>query len=87
MNFAWKALFELTLINLVVSGVLVLIWPSPSTSELWYMAGINWLVFLASVYIFGRVLGPKHDPVRAGNIQDVLLSNSDAPALPARGGD
>ena len=88
MNFAWKALFELTLINLVVSGILVLIWPSPSTTELWYMAGINWVVFLASIYIFGKVLGPKHDPVKAGNIQpDVTLSDSDAPALPTGGGD
>ena len=88
MNFAWKALFELTLINLIVSGILLLIWPSPSTTELWYMAGINWGVFLASIYIFGKVLGPKHDPVKAGNIQpDVTLSDSDAPALPTGGGD
>ncbi len=88
MNFAWKALFELTLINLVVSGLLVLAWPSPSTTELWYMAGINWLVFLVSIYVFGRVLGPKHDPVRAGNVQrEVVLSDSDAPAVPAGSGD
>ena len=88
MSFAWKALFELTLINLVVSGLLVLAWPSPSTSELWYMAGINWLVFIASILIFGRFLAPKHDPVRAGNIQrTVELSDSDAPAIPAGGGD
>jgi hypothetical protein len=52
------------------------------------MAGINWVVFLASIYIFGKVLGPKHDPVKAGNIQpDVTLSDSDAPALPTGGGD
>ena len=87
MSFAWKALFELTLINLVVSGLLVLAWPSPSTTELWYMAGINWVVFLASIYIFGKVLGPKHDPLRAGNIQDVTLSNSESPAIPTGGAD
>lgn len=87
MSFAWKALFELTLINLVVSGLLVLAWPSPSTTELWYMAGINWVVFLASIYIFGKVLGPKHDPLRAGNLQDVTLSDSDSPALPVGGAD
>lgn len=87
MAFAWKALFELTLINLVVSGLLMLAWPSPSTTELWYMAGINWLVFIASIILFGKLLGPKHDPVSAGNVQrDVTLSDSDAPAIPSGGG-
>ena len=87
MAFAWKALFELTLINLVVSGLLMLAWPSPSTTELWYMAGINWLVFIASIFLFGKLLGPKHDPVSAGNVQrDVTLSDSDAPAIPSGGG-
>ena len=88
MAFAWKALFELTLINLVVSGLLILAWPSPSTTELWYMAGINWLVFIGSILVFGKLLGPKHDPVKAGNIQHtVVLSDSDAPAIPSGGGD
>ncbi|MFW6184721.1 MAG: hypothetical protein ACOC8X_13055, partial [Chloroflexota bacterium] len=52
-----------------VTGVLVLIWPDPTVGQLWIMAGINWVVFIASIMFFGIVLAPKHDPRSAGNIQ------------------
>lgn len=87
MAFAWKALFELTLINLVASGILVLIWPEPTTDQLWIMAGVNWVVFIASVLIFGWVLAPKHDRRAAGNIPPaVTLAGPDSSPGSSRGG-
>ena len=44
LKFAWKGLFELTMINIIVTAILIAIWPQPTTTELWYMAAINWLV-------------------------------------------
>ena len=59
MDLAWKGLFELALINILAIAILMLIWPSPTIGELWIMTGINWLVFLSSIWIFGKLLGPK----------------------------
>ncbi len=59
LTLAWKGLFELTLINLIATAVLVAIWPSPTTGELWIMAGVNWVVFFISILLIGRLLSPK----------------------------
>ncbi len=59
MELAWKGLFELTLINILSIAILMLIWPDPSITELWIMTGVNWIVFFASLWIFGKLLGPK----------------------------
>jgi NADH-quinone oxidoreductase subunit H len=58
MALAWKGLFELTLVNLVATAVLVAIWPQPTTSQLWTMAAVNWAIFFASVWVIGRVIVP-----------------------------
>ncbi|MFN3974436.1 MAG: NADH-quinone oxidoreductase subunit NuoH [Dehalococcoidia bacterium] len=44
MGFAWKVLLPLALINLVVTGVEVWLWPHPATVQLWGMVLINWVV-------------------------------------------
>lgn len=44
LKFAWKGLFELTMINIVVTAILIAIWPQPTTAQLWYMAAVNWPV-------------------------------------------
>ncbi|MBM31979.1 MAG: NADH-quinone oxidoreductase subunit NuoH [Chloroflexi bacterium] len=59
MELAWKGLFELTLINILSIAILMLIWPDPSITELWIMTGIKWIVFFVSLWIFGKLLGPK----------------------------
>ena len=66
LSFAWKGLFELTMINLVVTAILATamadIEPDGSTfstGELWLMALINWIVFFPSVYFVGKVLETK----------------------------
>jgi NADH-quinone oxidoreductase subunit H len=57
LKFAWKGLFELTMINIIVTALLIAIWPQPTTSELWIMAAINWPVAIISIWAVSKVLG------------------------------
>ena len=57
LKFAWKGLFELTLINIVVTAILIGIWPQPTTAQLWMMAAVNWPVAIISIWLVSRVLG------------------------------
>ena len=59
LAFAWKGLFELTLVNLIAMAILLAVWPEPTTRELWIIGAINWAVFLIAVYGVGRLLGPR----------------------------
>ena len=59
MSLAWKGLFELSLINLLVIALTMAIWPDPTSNQLIIMTGINWVVFLGSIYIFGKILSPN----------------------------
>jgi NADH-quinone oxidoreductase subunit H len=68
LNFAWKGLFELTMINIVVTAILIAIWSQPTTAQLWMMAAINWPVAIISIYAVSKLLGtsayekPQPDP-------------------------
>ena len=59
MSLAWKGLFELSLINLLVIALTMAIWPDPTSNQLIIMTVINWVVFLGSIYIFGKILSPN----------------------------
>ncbi len=59
LAFAWKGLFELTLVNLVLAAILIAIWPEPTTLQLWIMAAINWPVFFAALWLVAKVMGVK----------------------------
>ncbi len=59
LSLAWKGLFELTLINIFVTAILIAIWPDPTMNELLMMAAINWVVFFVSVWAIGKLLRPK----------------------------
>lgn len=66
LTLAWKGLFELTMINLVVTAILTAAMADReadgslfSTSELWIMAAVNWAVFFPSVYLIGKMLATK----------------------------
>jgi NADH-quinone oxidoreductase subunit H len=59
MALAWKGLFELSLINLLVLALMISIWPDPSGMQLFIMTIINWIVFIMSIYIFGKLLSPS----------------------------
>ena len=59
LSLAWKGLFELTLVNIVVTGILLAIWPQPTYMQLWIMAGINWVVFFISIWAVAKLLGTR----------------------------
>ena len=58
MAFAWKVLFPLALINMFVTATLVVIWPDPDLTytQLWVMAGVNWVVAIGCLVGFTRGL-------------------------------
>lgn len=74
LKLAWKGLFELTLINIVVTAVLIGIWPEPTTNRLWIMAAVNWPVAIISIWAVSKLLGTSGyaDP----------LPDADAPVYP-----
>ena len=60
LKLAWKGLFELTMINIIVTGVLIAIWPEPTTNRLWIMAAINWPVAIISVWGVSKLIGTSN---------------------------
>jgi len=54
LGLAWKYLFPLSLVNLLVLTVETIAWPNPSIAQLWVMAAINWSVTLASIPLLSR---------------------------------
>lgn len=59
MALAWKFLFPLGLINLFVTAAELLIWSNPSGSEIWLMAGINWLIALVCLVVSSHLIAEK----------------------------
>ncbi len=57
LKFAWKGLFELTMINIIVTAILIAIWPEPTVRQLWYMAAVNWPVAIISIWFVSKLLG------------------------------
>ena len=74
LKLAWKGLFELTLINIVVTAVLIAIWPEPTTSRLWIMAAVNWPIAIVSIWAVSKLLGTSS--------YDAPLPEANAPAYP-----
>ena len=56
MAFAWKVLFPLAIINIVVTAPMVMLWPEPTTGQIWTMSGINWAVAIGAVMTLSRLL-------------------------------
>jgi NADH-quinone oxidoreductase subunit H len=62
LKFAWKGLFELTMINIIVTAILIAIWPQPTVAQLWMMAAVNWPVAIISIWFVSKLLGtPSYD--------------------------
>ncbi|MCH7626682.1 MAG: NADH-quinone oxidoreductase subunit NuoH [Chloroflexi bacterium] len=63
MGFAWKGLFGLALINILVTAVEVLLLQDANgvltSGDLWLMAAINWGVTVISLIVMVNVLGQK----------------------------
>jgi hypothetical protein len=45
------------MINIIVTAVLIAIWPQPTTGQLWIMAAINWPVAIISIWGVSKLLG------------------------------
>jgi hypothetical protein len=63
MGFAWKGLFALALANLFLIAVEVELFQDAegelSTNALWLMAGINWVVTIASIAAMANIMGQR----------------------------
>lgn len=55
MQFAWLFLIPVTLVNILITAVLLLAFPAPL--NLWVTGIVNWLLVIVYVYILGRVIG------------------------------
>ena len=56
LQLAWKGLFELALINIVVTAILITIFPQPTFTELLIIAGVNWGVFILVLVLIDRIM-------------------------------
>lgn len=68
LALAWKALFPLSLINLLAVAVEVLVWPERTVVQLLLMAVINWVIAAGAVALLARSVslrtaGPRVGPV------------------------
>jgi NADH-quinone oxidoreductase subunit H len=62
MAFAWKFLLPLALINLLVTGIQVVIWPNLSQ---WVIVGINIVITAILIVLFSRFFRLRGDKVEA----------------------
>ena len=60
LALAWKVLFPLSLLNVLVLAVEVLVWPEPSIGELGIMAAINWVVAGAAFFVASRAVSLRN---------------------------
>jgi NADH-quinone oxidoreductase subunit H len=63
MGFAWKGLFGMALVNIFLIAVEVVILQDEagkiSTSSMWLMAAINWVVAVGVIVVVANILGQK----------------------------
>jgi NADH-quinone oxidoreductase subunit H len=62
MGFAWKFLLPLALVNLLVTGIQVVIWPNLSQ---WVIVGVNIMITAVSILLFSRFFRLGGDKVEA----------------------
>ena len=56
LSLAWKVLFPLSLLNVLVLAVEVIVWPEPSVGDLAIMAAINWPVAGTAFFVAARLV-------------------------------
>ena len=56
LGFAWKFLLPLALINAVAAAVERMVWPTPTATQWWAMAGINWAIAVVAVVAFSNIV-------------------------------
>jgi NADH-quinone oxidoreductase subunit H len=69
MALAWKFLLPLSLINLVITGVEVLVWPGPDGLP-WKIVPINIVIMIVLVLLWSRLFKLGWGRVETGKIRD-----------------
>lgn len=68
---AWKYLFPLSLLNVLMLAVEVLVWPDRGITELGIMAIINWGVALPAAALWSRVVSLRTAPPSATLMKEI----------------
>ena len=72
MGFAWKVLFPLAVLNLLINGALIVVWPSPTTGQLWAVVAINWGAALVCLLGLGTLMEThRRRPTASVTLQQV----------------
>ena len=67
-------LFPLAVINMFVTAALVVVWPEPSTAQLWAMAAVNWVVAVSCIAGASRLL-ERNRKLPAATVKLVQVSS------------
>ena len=59
LAFAWKLLFPLSILNILVTAVEVLLLPEPTLGQLWALVGINVGVAAVAIVVLANILGHR----------------------------
>ncbi len=63
MGFAWKALFALSLVNIFAVAIEVSVFQEEigglSSTSLWAMSAINWVIMVVAIVVTAKVLGQR----------------------------
>ena len=59
---AWKYLFPLSLLNVLLLAAEVIVWPDPSTAELGIMAAVNWAVTIPAAVLWSKAVSLRTAP-------------------------
>ena len=76
LNLAWKGLFELTLINIVVTSIVVIIWPEGTDNRLIYITIANWVFVVPFIFIVAKVLKTRDYKVTNFNNQNYPVGSA-----------
>ena len=67
---AWKFLFPLSLLNVLLLAAEVLVWPERGPAELGMMAAINWVVTIPAALLWSRVVSLRTAPPSASGMME-----------------
>ena len=59
LSFAWKFLLPLSLINITALSMQELFWTDPSTLDLLLISGINWVIAITGIFVFGSIISKQ----------------------------
>ncbi len=70
LAIAWKYLFPLSLLNVLMLAAEVIVWPERGAAELGIMAAINWAVAIPAAALWSRVVSLRSAPPSAARFSE-----------------